>query len=140
MLVVRDENDKVVHDKNGNAVVHKVAKNAPKATWRAFLREMTNNGEDLLTAIWNIGQGVPFSATHKGQELEPQVPTAEVRLRALEYLATMNFGKAPAASEVMQAEVQAEEMARLSAMSEAQLREIAAPLLQKGTDDADITE
>ena len=140
LLVARDENDKVVHDKNGNAVVRKVPKDAPKQTWRAFLREMTHNGEDLLVAAHNIAQGVPFTVTHKGQEMEPQVPSAEVRLRAIEFLILQLHGRPVAQNEVLQSEVAAEEMARFAALSEAQLREMAAPLLNAGKEeDADIT-
>lgn len=101
-----------------------------KRTWRASLKALTNDGEDLHVVLFNLAHGVPLvSRLPDGRECEPVIPSPEVRRAAAMDLLTLLHGKAVAQTEVMKAEIDAEEVARYAAMSADELFEAARPLL-----------
>lgn len=107
-------------------------KDAARKTWRSFLKRLTNNGEDLFANIHNIAQGQPFSVTlPDGTMSEPRIPTPEVRLQANMHLLEFLFGKAVAQTEVVKAEEQSQEIAQIEAMSDADLKALVLPYLQR---------
>lgn len=114
----------VLRDSDGRIVKKTLRKESavslPKP-WRQVLRELTGNGEDLHNVLYNIAMGEVFVPQHEGMQMEPQVPTFEVRRAAATDLLHMLHGKPVAQSEVTKAEEDNTALQQMGAMSDEQL-------------------
>ena len=127
-IVIRDEKDRIVRagpeprPQNSN----------PKAHWRAVLRMTDVTGADDILALRNIAHGVPQRRElPDGTYTEWMVPTFETQRQALKDLHELQHGKAVAQTEVLRAEQEAEDVAVYHALSDQQLKELAAPYLER---------
>ena len=127
--VVRDDKGRVV------ATAPLVAKrDRNRDTWRWTLRKLTNDGAELFAVLYNLAQGAPYVASWEGKVSEPIVPSPEVRRAAATDLLHMLHGKPVAQTEVMKAEMEAQEVQRYQAMSREELLRIAGLAGQKVID------
>lgn len=132
-VVARNEDGSIARKENGEQVRAYCPPNTQnKETIRKAITRLTNGGEHLIVKMLNLSAGNPIKVPSiDGQEHEPIIPTAEVQLAATRDLLDRAFGKAVAQTEVLKAEVEAEDMAQYAAMSDEQLREAAAPYLER---------
>lgn len=116
-VVARDSNGKVV----GSSIV---TRDASKKTWRRMLKEMTNDGRDVMLVLCQLAKGDAYTVKHGEQESEPIIPSPEVRRAAAVDLLHFLHGKPVAQTEVAKADEVAEEMVQYRAMDEDALRRI----------------
>lgn len=129
----------VAHDPEGRMVGRVFTKDfkTPRASWRAALRQLTDNGNDLYAVLLNIARGVPYSAQlPDGRKTEPVVPSIESMRQAAKDLIEFLDGKAVPQTEVIKAEEQSSELERLRAMSDEDLLRVIEGELVKGPPEA----
>lgn len=132
-IVARNEDGSIARKSNGEQVRAVCPPNTMnKETIRRAITRLTNGGEHLIVKMLNLSAGnvIPVRGLD-GREHDPIIPTAEVQLAATKDLLDRAFGKAVAQTEVLKAEQEAEDMAQYAAMSDEQLREAAAPYLER---------
>lgn len=118
-ILARDVDDKLV------ARVMKSDKVSSKNSWRAALRALTNNGNDLYATLINISRGVPHvPILPDGSEGEPITPSIESMRQAAKDLIEFLNGKAVPQTEVVKAEEQGAELDKMRAMSDMELLKI----------------
>lgn len=116
------------------------AKNKSQS-WRKALRDLTDDGRELLTILLDISRGMPQQRTlPDGRVSEPMVPTAEVQFQAAKSLFEFLNGKAVAQTEVIKAEEQTILQEQLAAMSNEDLLEAARPLLEAAQKRMELTD
>lgn len=130
----------VVRDSKGNIVHKQLDKGSKKENWKHVARLVTNNGMDMLEKLISIGRGEVQQTTFTlptGETMltEPLVPPISDQRQAAKDVFEFIHGKAVAATEVVRAESEAEQMARLQSMSDDELRRLAA-----GIEDAELVE
>jgi hypothetical protein len=100
--------------------------------WRRQVRQMTNNGLDAYRVLINIMNGQPQKIQlPDGRESDWVVPTIETQRAAAKDIAEFLNGKAVAQTEVMKAEMEAEDTEQYRALSDDALREAALPFLER---------
>lgn len=94
-------------------------------TWRAQLREMTDNGRPLFQLLYNLAEGLPIVHTlPDGRTSEPVVPSPEVMRGSAVDLLHMLHGKPVAQTEVTKAEEDAGRLMQVQAMSDEDLLKV----------------
>lgn len=58
------------------------------------IRELTNDGEELVDIALSVARGQLSVITPHGEGMAPVLPTAKERLQAVAWLADRGFGKA----------------------------------------------
>lgn len=122
----------VLRDSNGKLRT-KVAGDITKTrtTWRAFVRKLTNNGEDQFEVLIKLSKGEPIQYKHPTTgEIAVAVPGVEVMRQAAKDVIEFLHGKAVAQTEVSKAEEEAVHQEKLRALSDQQLLELARPILE----------
>jgi hypothetical protein len=132
LVVARADDGSIVRNSHGEQLAAVLPPRAGKETMRRAINRLTNGGEDLVLRMLNFSAGVPIKIPGvDGKETEPIVPTAEVMLAATKDLLDRGWGKAVAQTEVVKAELEAEDAAQYAAMSDDALREAARPFLER---------
>ena len=94
-------------------------------TWRAQLREMTDNGKPLFQTLYNLSQGVPIVVgLPDGRESLPVLPSPETMRGSATDLLHMLHGKPVAQTEVTKAEEDAGRLMQVQAMSDEDLLKV----------------
>lgn len=125
-VVARNTDGSITRNPETGAQVRAVLPpRAGKETVRRALHRLTNGGEDLVLRMLNLSAGVPIEVppTSDGRKTDPIVPTAEVMLQATKDLLDRGWGKAVAQTEVLKAELEAEDAMQYAAMSNEALLE-----------------
>ena len=132
-IVARTSSGAIVRNDLDEQVRALVPPRANKETVRRALHRLTNGGEDLVLRMLNLSSGTPIEvpARADGKKMDPIVPTAEVMLQATKDLLDRGWGKAVAQTEVLKAELEAEDAAQYAAMTDEQLRDAARPFLER---------
>lgn len=131
-VVVRDEKQKIVKASPEPAGLSHPDKKVRHQHWRILLRQADITGIDTLLELRNIAMGVPFRAElPDGSHTEWQVADASVRRQALKDLVEFQFGKAVAATEMVRAEKESEDLEAYRAMSDQELLDLARPYLER---------
>lgn len=114
----------LVRDETGKLITRVLGNISDKATPRALLRKLTNNGADLYVRLHDIAMGKPHIVQlADGSTSEPIVPTIETQRAATKDLIEFLHGKAVAQTEVREAEEQAQQMEQIQALSDEELME-----------------
>lgn len=132
-VVVRDERDRIVKATpvTASGLSHP-DKKVRHQHWRIALRSADVTGIDCILELKNLAMGVPFrSELPDGTHTEWQVADPSVRRQALKDLIEFQFGKAVAATEMVAAEKEAEDLEAYRAMSDEQLMDLARPYLER---------
>lgn len=116
----------------------------PKS-WRAQLREITNNGKELAEIMLSLAKGDAWQVRlPDGRVSAPVLPSSDVRLRAAVFLHETLFGRAVAQTEIVKAEQESREMDAIRALSDDQLEQEAARILEarkvRALDPGPVTE
>jgi len=93
--------------------------------WRQVMRRMAggDNAEEVIQSIVDIAAGKAWiPKLPDGREGPPQLPTAGDRLAAAVHITNMLFGKPVAQTEIIAAEKQTYDQARVKALSDAELK------------------
>ncbi len=130
VLVERDEKGLITKKTSTNIVARTPA--AKVLSWRSQMRQLTNGGIDTLVRLANIGNGVPQrTVLEDGTYTEWIVPSISEQRQALQFLAEFQLGKAVSQGEIVKADLETEEHAQMSAMSDAALLDAARPYLER---------
>lgn len=128
-----------IRTENGKALTKVLADKNAKVTGRAIVRALSNNGVDLYAKLYDIAMGKPFVyKMDDGRESQPLFPSLDVQRQAAKDLVELTFGKAVPQTEVIKAELEAQNLEQLEALSDEQLWNIATKkreALSAGTDD-----
>ncbi len=132
-IVARANDGSIVRNPiTGEQVRAVLPSRAGKETVRRALHRLTNGGEDLVLRMLNLSAGVPIEVpTVNGKQTDPIIPTAEVMMAATKDLLDRGWGKAVAQTEVLKAELEAEDASMYAAMTDDQLKEAARPFLER---------
>ena len=93
--------------------------------WRQVMRRMAggDNAEEVIQSIVDIAAGKAWiPKLPDGREGPPQLPTAGDRLAAAVHITNMLFGKPVAQTEIIAAEKQTYDQARVKALTDAELK------------------
>lgn len=133
LVVARTEDGAIARNSHGEQLAAVLPPRAGKETMRRAINRLTDGGQDLVLRMLNLSAGVPIEVppTSDGKKCDPIVPTAEVMLQATKDLLDRGWGKAVAQTEVVKAELEAEDAAQYAAMSDEALREAARPFLER---------
>lgn len=93
----------------------------PRENWRGWLRQQTQNGQEIHLILLALARGQPRTVTLLDGRTEIIVPTDEVRARCAVHLDEMLNGKAVTQNEQQKAEREASHMAAVHAMSDEEL-------------------
>ena len=131
----------IVRDTDGRVAHRQLDQGGPRKNWKHFARLLTNNGMDMMEKMVRIARGESFQTTvtmPDGSTMlsEPLVPPMAVQHAAAKDVFELIHGKAVAATELVRAESEAEEMERIRSMTDAELMH----LLERGTEDAVLVE
>lgn len=133
----------VIRDSQGRIVHKQLDQGRPKHNWRHYARLQTNNGMDMFEALVRIARGEALQTSIKlptGETVmsEPQVPPAAVQMQAAKEVFELIHGKAVAATEVIKAEEESQQLERIRSLSD---RELLALLDETGeVTDGEIVE
>lgn len=133
VLVKRDEEGKITAVATApKPTVKGTQSPEAKRTFRNALYKMTDGGLDNIKTLISLRDGEPqVHEMPDGRKSEPIYPTPEVRRASAMNLHEILHGKPVAASEVLKAEKEAEDMERYRAMSNDELRAAALPWLER---------
>ena len=129
----------VVRDSSGRIAHRQLDQGNPKKNWRHFARLSTNNGLDLFEVMVKIARGEPLQSemtlpTGEVVQTAPQVPPPAVQLAAAKEVFEFIHGKAVAATEVIRAEEETQQLERLRAMSDMELM----LMLERGDEEGEL--
>lgn len=101
-------------------------------TFRNAVYKMTDGGLDNIKKLIALRDGLPTETDlPDGRRVQGETPTPEVQRAAAMNLHEMLHGKAVAATEVVKAEKEAEDLEQYRAMSDADLAKAALPYLER---------
>lgn len=125
-LVDRDEKGQITK------VTTSVMTKSPRANWRKLASDHTNSGMDMLEILINIARGNPRQLhMPDGQVSEWQIPTIEASRQAAKDVFELINGKAVAATEVMKAIKDSEDVSQYAHASEDALLDAARQYLER---------
>lgn len=132
----------VIRDANGRITHRQLDQGRPKHNWRHYARLQTNNGMDMFEVMVRVARGEALQTTitlPTGEKVlsEPHVPPAAVQVQAAKDVFELIHGKAVAATEVIKAEEESQQLERLRSLSD---RELLALLDEAGITEGEIVE
>lgn len=131
----------VVRDSSGRVSHRHLDQGNPKRNWRHYARLYTNNGMDVFEIMVKIAKGEALHSemtlpTGEVVQTAPQIPPPAVQLAAAKEVFEFIHGKAVAATEVIRAEEETQQLERLRAMSDRELL----LMLERGDEEGELIE